>query len=121
MKLIYNMRKTEEPNVAVVMALKGCLDSETAPEFGKVMDLLLGRHRCPLIVDMANVVYISSAGWREFVTKTEDIIERRINIRIAGMQPTVRDVFELIGLDHVYETHETVEEAVEALKASSPS
>ncbi len=119
MKLVYNMRKTDEPDPAVVLVLKGCVDSDTAPDFGKVMDLLLERHRCPLVVDMTDVAYISSAGWREFVNKTQGIIEKQLNIRIVGMQSTVRDVFELIGLDHVFPTHNTVDAACEALRTST--
>ena len=121
MKLVYNMHKTDEPDPVVVLALSGCVDSETAPEFGEVMDILLERHGCPLVVDMSDVMYISSAGWREFVSKTQGIIERSINIRIVGMQPTVRDVFELIGLDHVFESHECVEDAVRALHTIAAS
>jgi anti-anti-sigma factor len=114
MKLVYNFHKTDGPEPCVVLALNGCVDSETAPKFGNVMDIVFERHDCPLIVDMSAVMYISSAGWREFVRKAQGVIDRRIHIRIVGMQPTVRDVFELIGLHNVFESYDSVQDAIEA-------
>ena len=119
MKLVYDMSiQGNGRDPVVVLRLSGCVDSETAPAFGEVMDILLGRNDCPLIVDMTSVSYISSAGWREFVTKTQNVLDGHVQIQIAGMQPTVRDVFELIGLNQVYPSHACVRDAIESLATS---
>ena len=119
MKLLYDMSiRGSASGPVVVLMLSGCIDSENASDFGEVMDVLLERNDCPLIVDMSSVTYISSAGWREFVAKTRNVLAGHVHIQIAGMQRTVLDVFELIGLDQVYSSFESVENAIGSLATS---
>ena len=114
MALEFTIRRQGTESPVMVLALAGCVDSLTAPQVGALLGLIFERHSCPVVLDLEKVEYISSAGWRALVEHAEDVIERRIQLRVACMQPTVRDVFDLIGLGRIISAHETVAAAVAA-------
>ena len=85
----------------------------------EAIDSILRQGNYHIVVDLTKVGYISSAGWGVFISKIKDIRENGGGLKIAGMRPDVRDVFDLLGFGHIIEAHESVDEAVGAFEAET--
>jgi anti-sigma B factor antagonist len=97
----------------------GVIDTLTASELEQVFDSLLRRGRYRLVVDLAGVDYISSAGWGIFISHIKDVRDNNGDVKLANMVPDVREIFELLEFDKVLEAHSSVESAVARFTGSS--
>ncbi|MEW5796406.1 MAG: STAS domain-containing protein [Candidatus Zixiibacteriota bacterium] len=90
----------------------GVIDTLTASELEQVFDSLLRRGRYRIVVDLAGVDYISSAGWGIFISHIKDVRDNAGDVKLANMVPDVREIFELLEFDKILQAHNSVEEAV---------
>jgi anti-sigma B factor antagonist len=102
-----------------VLSLDGYVDSATSLNMDEAIDSILRQGNYLVVVDLTKVGYISSAGWGVFISKIKDIRENGGGLKIAGMRPDVRDVFDLLGFGHIIEAHESVDEAVGSFEAEA--
>lgn len=90
MKIQYN-KDAEKLTVAI----EGRLDTVTAPEFeAKLGELLNGVSE--LVIDMAKVDYVSSAGLR-VILKVQKRMSKQGKMKLIGVNDTVMEVFEITG------------------------
>ena len=66
-------------------------------------------------VDLSKLNYISSAGLGVFVSHLDEFKSEDIKLVIYGIQQTVRQVFDILGLEKIIDIKQTKDEAVEAL------
>lgn len=102
-----------------VLSLEGFLDAHTAPQFEKAIEDEIAGGRLRMIVDCEKLSYISSAGLGVFMGFIEEIREQQGDIKICGLTPKVRQVFELLGFDSLYHIVDDVEAAQQKF-AESP-
>ncbi len=69
-----------------------------------------------IIVDLAELEYISSAGLGVFMSIIQDLENEDIKFAIYGMEPKVFEVFEILGLNQLITIKKDKEEALEAIK-----
>ncbi len=102
-----------------VLALEGYLDAYTAPELEKAIQAEVdgGSHR--LVADCGRLTYISSAGLGVFMGFVEEVREAGGDIKICGLIPKVRQVFELLGFPEVFDLVEDVKAAEGLFAAGS--
>jgi len=105
--------KTEVSEVRV----DGIVDTSTAAELEETIEALLTRERFRIIVDLAGVEYISSAGWGVLISKIKNIRNNQGDIILSGMVPNVREVFELLEFDNVLKHFNSLDAARSALGA----
>ncbi len=93
--------------------LHGYLDAHTAPEFEAAIqsEIDAGHHR--IIVNCEKLTYISSAGLGVFMSFIEEIREEGGDIKICGLTPKVRQVFDILGFPELYDMCESVPDAVQ--------
>ena len=84
-----------------ILRVDGVVDTMTASELEKVMNSLLSQKRYRIVVDLAGVEYISSAGWGIFVSNIREVRANRGDIKLARMMPSVYEVFELLEFDSI--------------------
>jgi anti-sigma B factor antagonist len=101
-----------------VLALNGELDAHTAPEFEAAIQKCIDGKLFDLVVDGANLEYISSAGLGVFMAFIEEIRDQGGDIKIAALRPRVYNVFDLLGFPVLFNIVDTEEEAVSAFEAS---
>ena len=65
-----------------------------------------------VIVDMAQVNYVSSAGWGVFVGEIKGIREKSGDLKIVQMTPEVYDVFEMLEFNRILSYYDSIEEAI---------
>lgn len=95
----------------VKIRVDGVLDTLTSPELEKVMNSLIAQKRYKIIIDLAGVDYISSAGWGIFISHLKEIRENRGDLKLTRMLPQVSEIFELLEFDSILKTYQTLENA----------
>jgi anti-sigma B factor antagonist len=98
----------------------GVIDTLTATELEHVIDSLLRRGRFKIVMDLAGVDYISSAGWGIFISHIKDVRANEGDIKLANMVPDVNEIFELLEFDKVLHVYSSVHEAVEMFVSGAP-
>ena len=72
-----------------------------------------------LVLDLAGVDYISSAGLRCFMLAEKQTKSQGGTIVVAAMQPVVKEIFEISRFTLVFATFATVREAVTKLSPAA--
>lgn len=99
----------------LVIVLGGRLDGNTSPELEGLL--------CPriestdtVIVDMARLDYISSAGLRVLLKAAKISRTTEHLLVLAGLTPQVREVFDISGFTAIFTIHDSRDRAIEALR-----
>ena len=94
-----------------LVRVDGVVDTMTATELEKVINSLLEQKRFYIIIDLAGVDYISSAGWGIFISNIREIRQQGGDIKLARMIPNVYEIFELLEFDSILKAFDSLEEA----------
>ena len=79
------------------IALRGRLDTETAPTLDQRLDPLIASPAVTAaLFDLAGLEYIGSAGIRVLVKARKTLEARGGGMAVANLQPMVRQVFEIV-------------------------
>ena len=95
-------------DVISIIRVDGVIDTLTATQLEEVLERLLKRGRFLIILDLAGVDYISSAGWGIFISRIKEIREGKGDIKLANMVPNVMEVYELLEFDSILSAHESI-------------
>lgn len=106
----------EKRNAVVVLRLEGFLDAHTAAAFENAIQRTVEQGEVRLAVDGSQLNYISSAGLGVFMSFIEELREKKGDIRIGGLIPKVRQVFEILGFTEIFQLFDTADEAVESFQ-----
>lgn len=101
----------DEEDVRVILP-RGFVNAHTAPEFEGALRRALGDGRVRIVVDCSALVYIASAGLGAMMGTIEEIRDAGGDLRVSGLNDTVRNIFEILGLHHLYRVFPTAVEAV---------
>ena len=95
-----------------VLRVSGYVDTTTSPDLERRLQGLLREKRYHLVVDLARVEYISSAGWGIFISEIREIREQGGDLKLAGMIPDVREVFDLLEFENILQSYPDADLAV---------
>lgn len=98
----------------------GVIDTLTASELEQVIDSLLRRSRFRIVIDLAGVDYISSAGWGIFISHIKDVRDNEGDVKLANMVSDVREIFELLEFDKILKSYGSVDSAVADFGSAPP-
>ncbi|MCC6264934.1 MAG: STAS domain-containing protein [Bryobacterales bacterium] len=101
-----------------VFRLKGFLDAHTAPIFEAALHARIAAGSYDIAVDGGELTYISSAGLGVFMSFIEEVREHGGDIRIGGLIPKVRQVFDILGFDEIFQIFAAAGDAVASFDAS---
>lgn len=86
-----------------IFAVHGYLDAHTAPRFEKTIQDEFDAGRFQMIVDCADLTYISSAGLGVFMSFVEDVRDKGGDIKICGLTEEVFSVFDILGFPALFD------------------
>ena len=95
-----------------VIAVAGRLDGATAMTFEESMSKAVADSGHGVVLDLAHVQYISSAGLRAIMVVAKQLRARQTPFVICELSPNVREVFEISGFDKVLRVAATRAEAL---------
>ena len=91
--------------------IDGVIDTITASELERVVESLIKRQRYKIILDLAGVDYISSAGWGIFISHIKEIRANDGDIKLVNMIDNVFEIYELLEFENVLRSYNTYDEA----------
>ena len=90
--------KTTTEGTRMTIAVSGRVDTVTAPELEA--GLKFGDATC-VVIDLAGVPYMSSAGLRLLLTSHKTMIGKGGELQIANAQEAVREVLDITGFSDI--------------------
>ncbi len=101
----------EEQGVAVV-ALYGFVDRHTIESLDQTLGDLLARGQPRIVIDCAELTYISSNGMGVFISYVSKARSEGGDIRLCNMRDIARTVITMLGLHRLFEVFESRAAAV---------
>jgi anti-sigma B factor antagonist len=101
----------DRPNV---LSLKGEIDLHVSPSVTASLDQTIEKKPERLVVDLSAVSYIDSAGLAALIQAMQKVEAYGGKFRLAGLQETVRSIFEISRLDQVFQIFTDVDAALAA-------
>lgn len=98
-----------------IMELEGRLDAGSASRAGEDIRLCIESGADRMILDCANVPYMSGAGLRTLLDAAREMQQKGGYLAVCDLQPQVKEVFDACGLGVVIPSYEGQSEASQAL------
>jgi len=102
----------EEKDGISVITCEGIINSETFSALKDIVEKLVKEDKCKIVVDLTNIIFISSAGWGVFTGTIEEIRGKKGDIKLVGLKGKVKDVYNTISLNKYIKSYKNVENAV---------
>ncbi len=103
------------PKISLI-APNGKIDSETTKQVERILLDQLAEGRKALILFLTNVDYMNSTGMKMLVGVWQRARDAKSDLILCGVQPSVREMLHIIGLDLVFMIVPTVDDALNAVK-----
>ncbi|MDH4095446.1 MAG: STAS domain-containing protein [Betaproteobacteria bacterium] len=107
---------------ALVLAPSGRLDHDNCEAFREELAPFLERsakERLAIVLDLAGLEYVSSAGLRCFMLAAKQAKAQNSRIVIAAMQPVVSEIFQIARFNLVFDAFPKVRDALAALSPAA--
>ena len=103
---------TEREDGILIARAEGRVDGTNAREFEKALLAVIGEDDRLLIIDLQELIYISSAGLRVFLMVAKELQRRGGKLVVCTLTETINEVFEISGFSKIIPTHASRSEAV---------
>jgi len=106
-----NITERVENGIAVFV-LEGRIDTEGAVDMDLALQATVSAGQHKMVLDMAEVRYIGSAGLRTLAGVLTRNREANGDLKLATLNPKVMRVFQIIGFDKFFSIYDTLEAAI---------
>jgi anti-anti-sigma factor len=96
-----------------VVAVNGRLDTASVDTFTTQCSALIDAGRANVVLDLAGLQYVSSAGLSSILGAAKRVQARSGRLAIAGLSGLVKEVFSISGFETVLATYPDVETAIQ--------
>lgn len=94
--------ETKRDNGKIFLKISGRIDTLTALDFQKEMELLLKYETTPDIeIDCSELDYTSSQGLRSFLLAQKTVTAKNGKMILKNMKPEVKEVFDITGFSNI--------------------
>jgi anti-sigma B factor antagonist len=100
---------------AVVLVLSGRLDATTAKMFEDKVLGVIGTGTPRVVVDLAQLEYVSSSGLRVFLLAAKRLQATDGKIVLCSLRDDIRQVFDLAGFSSILTIYSSRDEAVKGV------
>lgn len=105
--------RTEKGNVLVV-DVEGDLDARVAADLKEGLNGKIDDGNSWLLINLTEVPYMDSAGLGVLVSGLKNTNRKSGDLRVYGLQPDVKNIFELTRLNKVFQIFDNEETALES-------
>ena len=105
------MPSTDRPNV---LPLEGEIDLHVSPTISASMKAMLADKPQQFVIDLSRVSYIDSSGLAVLIEGMQTVSSYGGKFALAGLQESVRPIFEIARLDQVFRIFPDVDAALAA-------
>jgi anti-sigma B factor antagonist len=103
---------TPRKDRADVLPLKGEIDLHVSPSVTASLNSMIEKKPRRLVIDLSAVTYIDSAGLAALIEAMQKVEGYGGKFLLAGLQETVRSIFEISRLDQVFQIFPDVDAAL---------
>ena len=104
-----------------VLTVDGAVDSSTSEEFESRLEQCLAERPAHLVLDLSNMVYISSSGWGIIVKYMQRLGDSGGTVVLAGMNSMILKIFRDLGFEPLMRHYGTLEQALSDIAPKEPS
>jgi anti-sigma B factor antagonist len=97
---------------ATLFIVEGQVDMHTSPELRGHLRGALGNRASPLVVDLTDVAFIDSSGLATLIEALQAVGKYGGKLRLCGLSPEVRKLFDLAQLSTIFDLRDTRDEAM---------
>ena len=115
------IRPSEHSADVLVLLPEGRLDAQAAPGLEDAFATLRGEGRGQIVLDFSESRYISSSCLRVMLVHVRKLREAGGDLKLCCLSDRIAKVFDIAGLDAVFDIFAAEEQAVQAFLAPSPS
>lgn len=94
-----------------IAVITGQIDSNNATEIASGLRDVAARASRGLVVDLAALSYLTSAGFRVLLIVQDEVEEKGASLALCNLNETVRDLFDMGGLSDVFAIFNSLEDA----------
>jgi anti-sigma B factor antagonist len=102
---------TDALGKGALLRFKGELDASSSVYADNALEEAIASSSGFVLVDCSELVYISSAGLGVLLAAFQACNLKEIEMVMVNMQPKIRNVFEILGLDRLIKSADSVEDA----------
>lgn len=106
----------EDRGAVTVLVLNGFIDRHTIELLDKTLKGLFEKARAKLVIDCADLTYISSNGMGVFISYVNKARNQGGDIRFCAMRDIAKTVITMLGLHRLFEVFDTRDAAVDSYK-----
>jgi anti-sigma B factor antagonist len=103
-----------EQNGVTIFVLEGRVDSEGAVDLDLALQTAVSEGKIKLVLEMAEVRYINSAGLRTLADILTQSKESGGDLKLVEPNPKVLRVLQIIGFDKFFSIYPSLDEALSA-------
>lgn len=108
------MKITEKSiNNIQVIAISGRIDVMSANDLEIFLNKVTGGNS-RMIFDLSETEYISSSGLRVFLATLKMLKKKNGEMRLASLQPVIRNILDISGLSNIFSIHHNLKEAMDS-------
>ncbi|MGM0417356.1 MAG: STAS domain-containing protein [Thermodesulfobacteriota bacterium] len=105
---------TFKKNSSLVIKITGRMDASNSQLFEKEANSYIDNdNETNIVVDLEELEYISSAGLRSILIAGKKLKSLNGSLKLCNLNGMVEEVFEISGFSAIFETFDSLEEAVE--------
>ena len=106
----------ERESEVAIFKVPGRIDSANALEFQDDLQKNIQESDRVVILDFADLSYISSAGLRVILMVTKELARRNAKLAICSLSELVNEVFQVSGFDKIITVRRSKEEAINSVR-----
>ncbi|MDO3379444.1 STAS domain-containing protein [Geoalkalibacter halelectricus] len=106
------LKVEEKGEVVVIQVKEERLDAHNSGELKSQMLSLFEESKNHIVIDLQEVRFVDSSGLGALVSGFKNASARNGNLKLCGLQPQVKSMFELTRLHRVFEIFSGLEEAL---------
>ena len=96
-----------------VITISGRIDVVSANDLEIFLNDAIGKNS-RMIFDLSETEYISSSGLRVFLATLKMLNKKNGEMRLASLQPVIRNILDISGLSNIFSIHHNLKEAMES-------
>ena len=102
---------TDTIEKGALLRFKGELDASSSVYADNALEEAIASSSDFVLIECSELTYISSAGLGVLLAAFQACNQKEIDLVMVNMQPKIRNVFEILGLDRLIKSADTVADA----------
>ena len=111
--------ETREVGDVTLLYPRGFINAHTVRRFEGEIQKALEQNRFKLVINCEGLTYIASAGLGAIMGAIEEIRGNGGDLRLAVLNETVRNIFEILGFHHLYRIFPSEVDAIRSFRDAS--